>query len=85
MPLFILTNRGLSHTAVRTRLHNILHAMHNSGGIACLSFGLGPRGQGDALLTSIGLDSDHTLAVHDWQQKRLLAKSPTDKGKVRQC
>jgi hypothetical protein len=53
-----------------------------SGGIACLSFGLGPRGQGDALLTSIGLDSDHTLAVHDWQQKRLLAKSPTDKGKV---
>lgn len=38
-----------------------------------------PNGQ---LLLSIGQDDDNSLAIHEWQAKRLITTSPVDKAKM---
>lgn len=37
------------------------------------------------LLLSIGQDDDNSLAIYEWQQKRLVVTSPVDKAKVTSC
>eukprot|EP00636_Phaeomonas_parva_P008104 CAMPEP_0118868616 /NCGR_PEP_ID=MMETSP1163-20130328/12066_1 /TAXON_ID=124430 /ORGANISM="Phaeomonas parva, Strain CCMP2877" /LENGTH=2540 /DNA_ID=CAMNT_0006803335 /DNA_START=188 /DNA_END=7810 /DNA_ORIENTATION=- len=46
-------------------------------GVSLLAF----NGGGD-LLATVGLDDNHSIAIYNWRQNRLLGSGPSDKGKV---